>query len=67
MATKKRVYVVVEPTGVVHLVRAYAPIKARNYVCKLDYEVRLATHDELIELIGKGVEVEDGTKEEDGE
>jgi|PlaIllAssembly_1097288.scaffolds.fasta_scaffold00380_5 cytoplasmic iron level regulating protein YaaA (DUF328/UPF0246 family) len=62
--SKKRVYIVTTEAGETMLVKAFTPMRARNHVARNAYKVRLATHEELVDLVANGNEVEDATTEE---
>lgn len=53
-----RIYHVSSPTGA-RLVRAFTPAGAVNHVVGTSHEAHVASQDELLACIGKGVKVED--------
>lgn len=64
MAAQTRVYVVVPRTAPAkgeprRLVRSVHPATALRHVADGEYSVSVATQDELIALLGKGVRVEE--------
>jgi hypothetical protein len=63
MAADKRIYKVVQITSPttteVRLVRAANRIQAENFVASTTISAELASQDDMIELIGDGVKVED--------
>lgn len=65
MATAKRIYIVAEgETGDTRrLVRAANPSQAVSHVVKSIFKATVATQDELVELAGNGVKVEDAGEE----
>lgn len=62
MATEKRVYKVTTPTGV-RLVKAGNKIQAHMHVARSTITADLASQDDLIDLVGKGVKVEEAGEE----
>lgn len=59
-ATKTRVYVVEVSGQAPRLVRASHPLHAQRHVMEQIVQVRLASQDDLIELMAKGVRCENG-------
>ena len=53
----ERIYVVGGPTGI-HLVNATTKQTAIAYVAHSQYNAAVATQNDLVELLGKGVKVE---------
>lgn len=69
MAAQTRVYVVVrrdaEPKGESRrLVRSAHPATALRHVADSEYSVSVASQDELIALLGKGIRVEEVGQEQ---
>ena len=58
MATLQRIYLVTDPQGNTRLVRASMRQQALSYVANMTFSVRVASQDDLVEVIGSGVEVE---------
>lgn len=54
---KERIYVVGGPTGI-HLVNAPSKQTAVAYVANSKYNAHVASQQDLVELLGKGVQVE---------
>lgn len=54
---KERIYVVGGPTGI-HLVNAPSKQSAVAYVAHSKYNAHVASQQDLVELLGKGVQVE---------
>jgi hypothetical protein len=54
---KERIYVVGGPTGI-HLVNASTKSTAIAYVANTKYNAHVASQSDLVELLGKGVKVE---------
>ena len=64
MATQTRIYTVSDKqTGDARLVRATHPTHALMHVARVAYAVRVASQDDLIQMIPQGVEVEDAKSE----
>lgn len=55
-----RIYVV-EDADSVSLVRAVSAGKALNHVCKSQYQVRVATADDVADLMAQGATIDDTT------
>ena len=53
----KRIYVVAGEHGI-HLVRASTPSQALSHIAKNEYVVGVATQENLVILLGKGVEIQ---------
>jgi hypothetical protein len=49
------------------LIRAGNPAQALRHVAKASFTVRVATQDDLVDVVGRGGKVEDASKEEDAE
>lgn len=58
MATQQRVYIVGTPDNQVRLVKASVRQQALTHVANHLFTVRVATQDDLIEALGKGIKVE---------
>ena len=54
---KERIYVVGGPTGI-HLINAPSKQTAVAYVANSRYNAHVASQQDLVELLGKGVQVE---------
>lgn len=58
MATQQRVYIVETHTGKTRLVKAAVRQQALSHVANHLFTVRVATQDDLIDALGKGIKVE---------
>lgn len=58
MATQQRVYIVGTHDGDIRLVKASVRQQALSHVANHLFTVRVATQDDLIEALGKGIKVE---------
>ena len=58
MATQQRVYIVGTHTGETRLVKAAVRQQALSHVANHLFTVRVATQDDLIDALGKGIKVE---------
>lgn len=67
--SKKRIYAVVPKAGddKARLVRAATNISALSHVAKQKFEVRLASQDDIVELVADGTKVEDATETDPGQ
>lgn len=63
MAGESRIYKVETPNGA-RLVRAQNRVQAVNHVARATIKGEVASQDDLIELVGAGVKVEDVGDEE---
>ena len=61
-----KVYLVTTPTGV-RLIRAFSPAGAIKQAVGTSHSAAIATQDQLIAALAKGVKVEDGASEDDDE
>ena len=57
MATQ-RIYIVGTPTGETRLVRASVKQQALSYVANSTFTVQVASQDDLVQAVTKGVQVE---------
>ena len=57
MASNTRIYIVNGPSGT-RLVRATVPSQAIFHVAQGEYKAAVATQDDLVEALSKGVKVE---------
>jgi hypothetical protein len=55
MAT--RIYIVTGPTGT-RLIKAAAPSQAITHVAKSEFDARVASQDDLVEALSRGIKVE---------
>ncbi len=61
-----RIYVVTDVTsGKMRLIRAKSQVLAHRFVSKSSFSVDLAKQDELVSLLGEGVQVEDAESEKE--
>lgn len=57
--TQTRIYIVLGNDGAQHLVRARHPSQAVSHVAAQTYKVRVATQDDLLGAVGRGIVVTD--------
>lgn len=68
MATATRPYIVTDATTkAIRLVQATNQAQARNFVAKNQYEVKVASANDIIELMANGTKPELATDEEKAE
>lgn len=67
MATNKRIYGVVAEGQQPRLIRAATQAQAIGHVVKDTYRAAVPTPDELVDLVSKGVKVEDANPEPAGQ
>jgi hypothetical protein len=58
MATATRIYLVTNSAGATRLVKATVASQAITHVAKSAFSARVASQDDLVESLGKGIKVE---------
>ncbi|MCG7932864.1 MAG: hypothetical protein N0E44_22875 [Candidatus Thiodiazotropha lotti] len=63
--SKTRIYTVTDTEGTTNLVRAVSRQGAIGHVARSTFTAEVASQERLVELVGKGVSVEDATNNTD--
>lgn len=60
--SKQRIYHIESRDNSIHLVRATSPAVARSYMARNEFEIRVASQDDIVSAVTDGVIVQEATE-----